>query len=263
MLKGLTQKFNFRKMTRNTTVLILFFFILSCNSSSLEKKSGIEEKTETRKETDCSGDIFAYNLGRNVGGFKKTGDILGWGLNSFDEAFNAYCESSPLGLWDWKNNECVRIGYNDVLADKESPYKTEEAGSSSIQDESNTTQNSKLSETRDKTIMTLDKIKHEFEAIQQGDSVECAFRITNSGSQPLILEEVSFNCGCIDCMFPKEPIPIGESSEIIVKYNSALFNQYLKEGTYMYYGIITANTNPIETEISVAAKIGSPEEYGD
>jgi hypothetical protein len=124
MLKGLTQKINFRKMTRNTIVLILFFLIQSCNSSSPEKKSGAEEKVETRKQTDCSGDIFAYNLGREVGGFKLTGDILGWGLSSFDEAFEAFCEASVAGYWDWKDNECVRIGYNDELANKESPYKT-------------------------------------------------------------------------------------------------------------------------------------------
>jgi hypothetical protein len=31
----------------------------------------------------------------------------------------------------------------------------------------------------------------------------------------------------------------------------------------MYYRLITANTNPIETKISIDAKIGSPKEYGD
>jgi hypothetical protein len=115
-------------------------------------------------------------------------------------------------------------------------------------------QNGKLSETRAKTTMTLDKKEHDFGTIKQGDQVECSFKVTNSGSQPLILEEAHGSCGCTVPDYPKDPIPAGESREIKVKFNSTG-----KKGKQSKTVTITANTEPIQTIVTIHAMVDAPE----
>jgi hypothetical protein len=112
----------------------------------------------------------------------------------------------------------------------------------------------KLSETRAKTTMTLDKKEHEFGTIKQGDQVECTFKVTNSGKEPLILEEAHGSCGCTVPDYPKEPIPAGESRDIKVKFNSAG-----KKGKQSKTVTITANTEPIQTVVTIHADVDAPE----
>ncbi len=121
-------------------------------------------------------------------------------------------------------------------------------------DEAGKTENGKLSETRAKTTMTLDKKEHEFGTVKQGEQVECAFKVTNSGSQPLILEEAHGSCGCTVPDYPKDPIPAGESREIKVKFNSTG-----KKGKQSKTVTITANTEPIQTIVTIHAMVDAPE----
>lgn len=119
------------------------------------------------------------------------------------------------------------------------------------------TENGKLSETRAKTTMTLDKKEHDFGTIKQGDQVECAFKVTNSGNQPLILEEAHGSCGCTVPDYPKDPIPAGESRDIKVKFNSTG-----KKGKQSKTVTITANTEPIQTIVTIHAMVDAPETEG-
>ena len=119
------------------------------------------------------------------------------------------------------------------------------------------TENGKLSETRAKTVMTLDKKEHDFGTIKQGDQVECAFKVTNTGNQPLILEEAHGSCGCTVPDYPKDPIPAGESRDIKVKFNSTG-----KKGKQSKTVTITANTEPIQTIVTIHAMVDAPETDG-
>jgi hypothetical protein len=110
-----------------------------------------------------------------------------------------------------------------------------------------------LSETRAKTTMTLDKMEHEFGKIKQGDQVECTFKVTNTGKEPLILEDAKGSCGCTVPDYPKEPIPAGESRDIKVKFNSTG-----KEGKQSKKVTITANTEPIQTVVTIHADVDAP-----
>ena len=118
-------------------------------------------------------------------------------------------------------------------------------------------QSGKLSETRAKTTMTLDKKEHDFGTIKQGDQVECSFKVTNSGNQPLILEEAHGSCGCTVPVYPKDPIPAGESRDIKVKFNSTG-----KKGKQSKTVTITANTDPIQTIVTIHAMVDAPETEG-
>jgi hypothetical protein len=119
------------------------------------------------------------------------------------------------------------------------------------------TPNGKLSETRAKTVMTLDKKEHDFGTIKQGDQVECSFKVTNTGTQPLILEEAHGSCGCTVPDYPKDPIPVGESRDINVKFNSTG-----KKGKQSKTVTITANTEPIQTIVTIHSMVDAPETEG-
>ena len=116
----------------------------------------------------------------------------------------------------------------------------------------------KLSETRAKTTLSYDKKEHNFGTIQQGDQVECVFKITNTGKEPLIIEEAHGSCGCTVPDYPKDPIPAGETRDMKVKFNSAG-----KKGEQAKTVTITANTDPIQSMITIKANVNAPETADD
>lgn len=107
-----------------------------------------------------------------------------------------------------------------------------------------------LSANRSKTTITFSKKDHDFGIIKQGDKVECVFQITNTGNQPLILEEIHGSCGCVTAEFSKDPIPVGQSTEIKVKFNS-----HGKKGKQAKSLTITANTKPIQNLLTIYADV--------
>ncbi|MFM7233794.1 MAG: DUF1573 domain-containing protein [Flavobacteriales bacterium] len=111
-----------------------------------------------------------------------------------------------------------------------------------------------LSKGRPKTVMTIDKEEHDFGTIKQGDQVECSFKITNSGTEPLIVEEAHGSCGCTVPDYPKDPIPVGESRDMKVKFNSTG-----KKGKQAKTVTITANTEPIQKIVTIRAEVDAPE----
>ncbi len=56
--------------------------------------------------------------------------------------------------------------------------------------------------------------------INKGDACIFTFPFTNTGDVPLLITYAKTSCGCLVASWPKQPIPPGESEEIIVKYDS-------------------------------------------
>jgi hypothetical protein len=61
----------------------------------------------------------------------------------------------------------------------------------------------------------------DFGDIPQGQNVEHIFLLRNAGTQPLIIGNVSANCGCIVPSWTKDPVAPGKYAEIKVNFNSA------------------------------------------
>lgn len=112
----------------------------------------------------------------------------------------------------------------------------------------------KASEGRSKTTITFDKTEHNFGTVKQGDQVECVFKITNTGNEPLIIEDAKGSCGCTVPEYPKEPIPGGQTRDIKVKFNSTG-----KKGSQTKTVSLTANTEPIQTVLTIKAEVDAPE----
>ena len=106
------------------------------------------------------------------------------------------------------------------------------------------------------TTVSFTELEWDYGVIDEGDSPEHTFWFTNTGTNPLVLESCKGSCGCTVPTCPKEPIPPGGSGEILVKFNSKnKKNKQTKKVT------VTANTDPIQTILTIKANVTpAPEE---
>ena len=91
---------------------------------------------------------------------------------------------------------------------------------------------------------------HDFGTIKDGDVVEHTFSFTNTGAAPLIISDAKATCGCTVPEWPKEPIPVGDTGEIKVRFNSKN-----KPGIQNKTVTLTANTWPATTRVRIKANV--------
>ena len=78
------------------------------------------------------------------------------------------------------------------------------------------------------------EMSYDFGKIPQGKPVTHVFVVSNSGTEPLILENVQASCGCTTPEWSKDPIPAGGTKEIKVGYNAATEGPFSKSITIFY-----------------------------
>lgn len=69
--------------------------------------------------------------------------------------------------------------------------------------------------------LVIDRTNHDFGRINEGNSVETTFQITNPGKSVLNIRETRGNCGCTVSSLPKKEIKPGETVPMIVTFSSA------------------------------------------
>ena len=100
------------------------------------------------------------------------------------------------------------------------------------------------------TTISFVAYEHDFGTLDEGESVTHMFEFTNTGSEPLILDNCKGSCGCTVPKCPKEPSAPGESGQIEVKFNSkGKKNSQTKKVT------INANTDPAQTFLTITAYV--------
>lgn len=70
-------------------------------------------------------------------------------------------------------------------------------------------------------VIKFDKTSYEFGTVNEGDIVETKFVLTNTGKTDLIITDAQPSCGCTVPVWPKTPIKPGNSSEILVKFDTS------------------------------------------
>ncbi len=70
-------------------------------------------------------------------------------------------------------------------------------------------------------LLTWEKATYDFGEIKQGDKVEYTFRFVNGGTEPLIITNVSTQCGCTAPRgWPRDPVQPGSRGEITLVFDS-------------------------------------------
>lgn len=101
------------------------------------------------------------------------------------------------------------------------------------------------------TIQWLDSTKH-LGKITEGEKIEIAFRFINTGSEPLVIENVVPTCGCT---VAEKPAPVMPGKEGYIK---AVFDSQGRSGTQHKSLTVYANTEatiyPLTFDVDVIAK---------
>ena len=61
---------------------------------------------------------------------------------------------------------------------------------------------------------------HDFGELKEGPVAEYKFEFTNTGKEPLVIQNATASCGCTTPEWPKQPILPGKTGTIVVKYNT-------------------------------------------
>ncbi|HRH37798.1 MAG TPA: DUF1573 domain-containing protein [Flavobacteriales bacterium] len=101
---------------------------------------------------------------------------------------------------------------------------------------------------RPKTTMTFANYDHDFGTVKQDSKNKYVFTFTNTGKEPLIIENAVGSCGCTVPNYPKAPVPPGGKADIEVEYSPGK-QENAQEKTVT----VTANTEPKETKLRIKA----------
>jgi len=107
-------------------------------------------------------------------------------------------------------------------------------------------------------ILILKETTHNFGKIPQGRPTTYSFEITNTGKEPLMLENVQASCGCTTPEWTREPIAAGANSIIKVGYNAYAEGVFSKAVTIFYNGHQT-KTLTITGEVYKSPASSAPE----
>lgn len=106
--------------------------------------------------------------------------------------------------------------------------------------------------------ITFEETTHDFGTIPYKGVAECEFTFTNTGKEPLIIQNCPSTCGCTVPTCPKDkPIKSGEKETIKVKYNNThIVGQFSKQFT------VYSNAKNSPVRITIKGVIGPKPEEG-
>ena len=99
------------------------------------------------------------------------------------------------------------------------------------------------------TVQLIDSI-YDFGKVAEGEIVEYSYRFKNTGTNPLVVTNVSASCGCTVPEKPEAPIKPGEIGFIKVKFNSEN-----RPGEVHKTVTVTSNANPAFQELSLKGEV--------
>lgn len=74
----------------------------------------------------------------------------------------------------------------------------------------------------DGPVLEWEKAAYDFGDIAQGNKIEYTFRFTNTGNTPLIITNVTTQCGCTAPRgWPRDPVEPGSKGEITLSFDSS------------------------------------------
>ncbi len=82
-----------------------------------------------------------------------------------------------------------------------------------------------------KGIMKFKEETHNFGKIAQGKPVTNEFIFTNTGTDPIVITNVSASCGCTTPDYSKAPIAPGKTGKITATYNAQAMGPFNKSVT--------------------------------
>ena len=108
------------------------------------------------------------------------------------------------------------------------------------------------------TTLKFTESSFDFGKIKEGVKVDHVFKFTNTGTNPLVLQDARASCGCTIPEYTKDTIAPGQEGKIKVIYDSSN-----RHGQIDKTVTVTANTEPSTTDIKISAFVLDKEEKKD
>lgn len=70
-------------------------------------------------------------------------------------------------------------------------------------------------------VLKFDKTTHNYGKFSEEKPVSCVFYFTNTGDEPLVIQQVMTSCGCTAADFTKTPVQPGKKGSVTVTYDGA------------------------------------------
>jgi hypothetical protein len=99
----------------------------------------------------------------------------------------------------------------------------------------------------------FEELSYNFGKVIQGEVLGYTFHFKNVGKSSLLISSIEASCGCTTSIPPKAPIRPGEKGEITITFDSKH-----KNGEVTSYLVVTANTYPAQTVLTVNANVVRP-----
>ncbi len=99
-------------------------------------------------------------------------------------------------------------------------------------------------------VISFEQTEYDFGTVNEGDIVEYTFKFKNTGNFPLIINKATATCGCTVPEWPRDPIGVGKSGEIKVRFNTRN-----KPNHQTKYVTISANTKPELTRLKITGNV--------
>jgi uncharacterized protein (DUF58 family) len=61
---------------------------------------------------------------------------------------------------------------------------------------------------------------YKFGKVKEGEVIEFTYAFTNTGTEPLIIQDIKVTCGCTVPDYPKAPVAPAQTGEIKVKFDT-------------------------------------------
>lgn len=92
---------------------------------------------------------------------------------------------------------------------------------------------------------------HDFGKIDEaGGKVSHVFEFTNTGSSPLVIENVQASCGCTTPSWTRTPVQPGQKGSVTAEYNP-----YMRPGAFMKSLTISSNASTPKTVIYIKGEV--------
>lgn len=107
------------------------------------------------------------------------------------------------------------------------------------------------------TTITFKNEVHDFGGIAQKKEVSTIFIFSNTGEEPLFIQNVKSTCGCTVSEYPKEMIRPNDKGEIKVVYDAKLPGRINKTITIYFNGKDSPKTLTIKGEVPYPKEMDS------
>jgi len=97
--------------------------------------------------------------------------------------------------------------------------------------------------------LTLDKETHDYGDVAFDGNGACQFKVTNTGTEPLVISGCQGSCGCTVPKCDPNPVAPGQSSYIDVKYDTKRPGPFQKS--------VTINSNAVNAPVKVVTIKGT------